>query len=119
MGTYLQGVESIIPSLQPYDNGLNVVSNLLQLKQSQYDTNYAQLGKMYGQYYYGDLTREDNIKKRDNTVSDEILKIILAKQCSDHERVAGSNIIIYTCGSKNSVKKQVKKFLRSLTNKNE
>lgn len=68
MGTYIQGVESIIPALQPTDPGLNVVGNLLQLKQSQYDTNYQQLGKMYGQYYYGDLTREDNIKKRDNTV---------------------------------------------------
>jgi hypothetical protein len=89
MGTYLQGVESIIPSLQPYDNGLNVVSNLLQLKQSQYDTNYAQLGKMYGQYYYGDLTREDNIKKRDNTVKqiDFDLKRIAGLDLSQEKNV--------------------------------
>ena len=69
MGTYLQGVQSIIPSLQPSDNGLNVVANLLQLKQSQYDTNYKSLNKFYGQYYYADLTRKDNIEKRDNTIS--------------------------------------------------
>jgi len=89
MGTYLQGVESIIPSLQPYDNGLNVVSNLLQLKQSQYDTNYAQLGKMYGQYYYSDLTREDNIKKRDNTVKqiDFDLKRIAGLDLSQEKNV--------------------------------
>jgi len=68
MGTYLQGVQSIIPSLQPADNGLNVVANLLQLKQSQYDSNYKSLNKLYGQYYYADLTRKDNIEKRDNTV---------------------------------------------------
>lgn len=68
MGTYLQGVQSIIPSLQPVDNGLNVVANLLQLKQSQYDSNYKSLNKLYGQYYYADLTRKDNIEKRDNTV---------------------------------------------------
>jgi len=68
MGTYLQGVQSIIPSLQPHDNGLNVVSNLLQLKQSQYDSNYKSLNKFYGQYYYADLTRKDNIEKRDNTI---------------------------------------------------
>lgn len=68
MGTYLQGVQSIIPSLQPHDNGLNVVANLLQLKQSQYDSNYKSLNKLYGQYYYADLTRKDNIEKRDNTV---------------------------------------------------
>jgi len=68
MGTYLQGVQSIIPSLQPSDNGLNVVANLLQLKQSQYDSNYKSLNKLYGQYYYADLTRKDNVEKRDNTV---------------------------------------------------
>lgn len=68
MGTYLQGVQSIIPSIQPHDNGLNMVANLLQLKQSQYDSNYKQLNKMYGQFYYADLTREDNIKRRDATV---------------------------------------------------
>jgi hypothetical protein len=68
MGTYLQGVQSIIPSLQPSDNGLNVVANLLQLKQSQYDSNYKSLNKFYGQYYYADLTRKDNIEKRDNTI---------------------------------------------------
>jgi len=89
MGTYVQGVESIIPSLQPYESGLNVVSNLLQLKQSQYDTNYAQLGKMYGQYYYGDLTREDNIKKRDNTVKqiDFDLKRIAGLDLSQEKNV--------------------------------
>ena len=68
MGTYLQGVQSIIPSLQPADSGINVVANLLQLKQSQYDSNYKSLNKLYGQYYYADLTRKDNIEKRDNTV---------------------------------------------------
>ena len=68
MGTYLQGVQSIIPSIQPHDNGLNMVANLLQLKQNQYDSNYKQLNKMYGQFYYADLTRDDNIKRRDATV---------------------------------------------------
>ena len=68
MGTYLQGVQSIIPSIQPHDTGLNMVANLLQLKQSQYDSNYKQLNKMYGQFYYADLTRDDNIKRRDATV---------------------------------------------------
>jgi hypothetical protein len=68
MGTYLQGVQSIIPSIQPHDTGLNMVANLLQLKQNQYDSNYKQLNKMYGQFYYADLTRDDNIQKRDATV---------------------------------------------------
>jgi hypothetical protein len=90
MGTYVQGVESIIPALQPTDPGLNVVANLLQLKQSQYDTNYQQLGKMYGQYYYGDLTRDDNIQKRDNTVKqiDFDLKRIAGLDLSQEKNVS-------------------------------
>ena len=90
MGTYVQGVESIIPALQPTDPGLNVVANLLQLKQSQYDTNYQQLGKLYGQYYYGDLTRDDNIKKRDNTVKqiDFDLKRIAGLDLSQEKNVS-------------------------------
>jgi hypothetical protein len=90
MGTYVQGVESIIPALQPTDPGLNVVANLLQLKQSQYDTNYQQLGKMYGQYYYGDLTRQDNIQKRDNTVKqiDFDLKRIAGLDLSQEKNVS-------------------------------
>jgi dephospho-CoA kinase len=51
-------------------------------------------------------------KKRDKNLTDEILQMILSKQCNDEERVAGSDIIIYTCRSKYSVKKAVQKFLK-------
>jgi hypothetical protein len=89
MGTYLQGVQSIIPSIQPHDPGINMVANLLQLKQNQYDTNYKSLNKMYGQFYYADLTREDNIQKRDNTVQqiDFDLKRISGLDLSSEQNV--------------------------------
>jgi hypothetical protein len=89
MGTYLQGVQSIIPSIQPHDNGLNMVANVLQLKQNQYDTNYKSLNKMYGQFYYADLTRDDNIQKRDNTVQqiDFDLKRIAGLDLSSEQNV--------------------------------
>jgi len=89
MGTYLQGVQSIIPSIQPHDPGINMVANLLQLKQNQYDTNYKSLNKMYGQFYYADLTRDDNIQKRDNTVQqiDFDLKRISGLDLSSEQNV--------------------------------
>jgi hypothetical protein len=38
----------------------------MQTKQTQYDTNWKALNKMYGQYYHSDLTRDDNVAKKDN-----------------------------------------------------
>jgi hypothetical protein len=71
MATYLQGVTDYIPDYQPFQPDLNFYSNLLQAKQSQYDTNWKQLNNLYGQLYGADLTHDMNIKKKD-----ELLKQI-------------------------------------------
>ena len=71
MATYLQGVTDYIPQFQPFQPDLNFYANLMQTKQSQYDNNWKALNKVYGQYFYADLTREPNIKKKD-----ELLKQI-------------------------------------------
>jgi hypothetical protein len=63
MATYTAA--TFIPQLQPYQPDLNLYSNLIQTKQSQYDSNWKSLNKIYGQYFYADLTREDNSKKKD------------------------------------------------------
>ena len=65
MATYLQGVTDYIPQFQPFQPDLNFYGNVLQTKQTQYDTNWKALNKMYGQYFHADLTRDDNIKKKD------------------------------------------------------
>lgn len=65
MATYLSGVTDYIPEFQPFQPDLNFYSNVLQTKQSQYDSNWKALNKMYGQYFYADLTRDGNIKKKD------------------------------------------------------
>ena len=65
MATYLQGVTDYIPDYQPFQPDLNFYGNILQTKQTQYDTNWKALNNMYGQYYNAELTRDDNIKKRD------------------------------------------------------
>ena len=66
MSTYLQGVTDYIPQIQPFQPDLNFYNTLLSTKQTQYDTNWKALNKMYSQYYNADLTREGNINKRDN-----------------------------------------------------
>lgn len=71
MATYLQGVTDYIPQLQPFQPDLNLYANVLQTKQTQYDTAYKSLNKIYGQYFYADLTRDPNIQRKD-----EILKNI-------------------------------------------
>jgi len=63
MATYTAA--TFIPQLQPYQPDLNLYSNLIQNSQTQYDSNWKSLNKIYGQYFYADLTREDNAKKKD------------------------------------------------------
>ena len=57
-------------------------------------------------------------KKRNKNLSDKMINIILSRQTSDVNRVAGSDFIIYTYG-RNKVKKEVQKLLRSLEDNNE
>ena len=66
MATYLQGVTDYIPQYQPFQPDYNFYNNILQTKQTQYDTNWKALNKMYGQYYHADLTRKDSVEKKDN-----------------------------------------------------
>ena len=68
MATYLQGVTDFIPQYQPFTPDLNFYDTVLKTKQNQYDSNWKQLNKVYGQYFYADLTRDDNIKKKEELV---------------------------------------------------
>jgi hypothetical protein len=65
MATYLEGVGTYIPALQPYQPNLNLIANVLEKRQNQYDTNYKAINDMYGKYFYADLSREDNLKRKD------------------------------------------------------
>ncbi len=71
MATYLQGVTDYIPQFQPFQPDLNFYNNVLQTKQTQYDSNYKQLNNIYGNYFYADLTHGDNIQRKE-----ELLKNI-------------------------------------------
>jgi hypothetical protein len=89
MATYLQGEQGIIPSIQPFTPDLNLISNVLQQKQSQFDTNYKYLNKIYNTYVFSDLSREDNIQRRDNFVKqmDLDLKRIASLDLSEQKNI--------------------------------
>lgn len=65
MATYLPGVEPFIPDYQPFQPDLNFYNNVLQTKQNQYDTNWKHLNEIYGQYFYADVVRPEDIEKKD------------------------------------------------------
>jgi hypothetical protein len=71
MATFLPGVTDYIPQIQPYQPDFNFLGNMLQTKQSAYDTNYKQLSQKYGTIINSEMLREDNIQKRN-----EFLKVI-------------------------------------------
>jgi hypothetical protein len=71
MATYLQGVTDYIPQIQPFAPDTNLYANVLQTKQSKYDANWQSLNNVYSQYFYADLSREDNQERRD-----ELMKAI-------------------------------------------
>jgi hypothetical protein len=68
MSTYLQGVTDYIPQLQPFQPDLNLYANVLQTKQTQYDSAWKSLNNVYGEYFYADLTRDDNIKRKEEVI---------------------------------------------------
>lgn len=64
MARYPQGVSTFIPQIQPYQVDFNFVNNVLKAKQNQYDQNWKQLNKLYGQIYYADLTHDESREKQ-------------------------------------------------------
>lgn len=69
MATYLKGVEPFIPDYQPFQPDFNFYANVLQTKQNQYDTNWKQLNEIYGKYFYADVLRPEDIKKKDELLN--------------------------------------------------
>ena len=68
MATYLSGVTDYIPQFQPFQPDLNLYANVLQTKQTKYDSNYKAINNIYGQYYHADLTRDTNIQRKDELI---------------------------------------------------
>jgi hypothetical protein len=69
MATYLQGMQDYIPSLEPFNPDYKFLSNVLNVRQDRYDTNFKQLNKLYNQVANSPLSREDNKERRDQYVN--------------------------------------------------
>lgn len=78
MATYLQGVTDYIPQIQPFKPDLNFYQGVLETKQAQYQAGYDKISNMYGTLLNSELSRGDNMERRDeffNKIQSNIQKI--------------------------------------------
>lgn len=78
MATYLNGNQDYIPQIQPFKPDYNFLGNVLQTKQSKYDSAKKKISDIYGSILYAPLSREDNILRRDEffkAIDQDIKKI--------------------------------------------
>jgi hypothetical protein len=78
MATYIQGVTDYIPQIQPFKPDLNFYQGVLETKQAQYQAGYDKISNMYGTLLNSELSRGDNIERRDeffNKIQSNIQKI--------------------------------------------
>lgn len=83
MSTYLPNTPDYIPQIQGFQPDFNFLGNMLQTKQSQYDTNYKKISQTYGELLNSDMLRTDNIEKRN-----EFFKVI----DSDIKKISGMDL---------------------------
>lgn len=65
MATYIPGVTDYIPQIQPFQPDYNFLSNIMQTRQSRYDSAHKQLSSVYGTLLNSPMLRDENIHKRD------------------------------------------------------
>lgn len=65
MATYIPGTTDYVSQFQPFTPDYNFLGNILQQRQSTYDSNYNALNQKYGTLLNSDLLREDSLVKRD------------------------------------------------------
>ena len=65
MPSYLPGIQTYIPQIQPFTPDYNFYQGALELKQGRADAARKQLSSMYGSLLYAPLTREDNTEARE------------------------------------------------------
>lgn len=78
MATYITGVTDYIPQIQPFKPDLNFYQGVLETKQAQYQAGYDKISNMYGTLLNSELSRGDNMERRDeffNKIQSNIQKI--------------------------------------------
>lgn len=65
MSTYINGVTDYIPQIQQFQPDLNFYGNVMQTRQGRYDSSKKQVSDLYGSLLYSPMSRDSNIKKRE------------------------------------------------------
>ena len=95
MASYIPGLTDYIPQAQPFTPDYNFLGNVLQTKQSRYDSAHKQLNKMYGTLLYSPMLKEENIQQRDQffKMIDQDIKKMAGLDLSLQQNVdAASNV---------------------------
>jgi hypothetical protein len=78
MATYINGITDYIPQIQPFRPDYNFLGNILQTRQTRYDAAKKQVSELYGSLLNSPLSRDGNIKRRDEffkVIDNDIKKI--------------------------------------------
>lgn len=78
MATYIPNITDYIPQLQSFKPDLNFYSQVLQTKQSQFDSAHKAISQQYGTLVNSPMLRDTNIQRRDQffkTIQQDVKKI--------------------------------------------
>ena len=64
MATYIKGVTDFIPQLAAFKPDYKFLSDVLNVRQDRYDTNFKSLNNLYSKVVHAPLSREDNLEVR-------------------------------------------------------
>ena len=78
MSTYIKGANTYLPDIKPFTPDYKFLSAVLDTRTDKYDANYEALNNLYNKVVYADLSREDNINKRNqytSTIAPQLEKV--------------------------------------------
>ena len=110
MASYLNGVTSYIPQIQPFTPDLNFYSGVLDFKQSKTDAGRDKLNTLYGSLLNAPMMRDDNIASRDaffKTIDQDIKKMSTMDLSRDANINAAKNVFNQMLDDKGIVKDMV------------
>jgi len=89
MATYIPGIDSYIPTYEPFEPDFKFAQAVLSTRQDRYDTNYKALNNLYGSVVYADLSRQDTQQIRDQFANQLVPRI---NQIAELDLSIGANV---------------------------
>ena len=89
MATYIPGIDSYIPTYEPFEPDFKFAQAVLSTRQDRYDTNYRAINDLYGSVVYADLSRQDTQQIRDQFSKQLVPRI---NQIAELDLSIGTNV---------------------------